>query len=863
MNFVAQQDQGNQRQEVKDTRQTVDKEESLSLWQMKSFPLVPLILGAIWLIGALCDRLWLTLDHSIPAWDPTNHLTGSLNHLNALQHAKWFSGEWWTSLWMLSSKYPPLTYIATAPFQHLFGTGPDQALLVNLLFSAVLLVSVYGIGKHLFSSQVGLWAAGLCVLLPRLYIIRLNYVIDYPLVALVAANFWCLTVWRDAKTPRQGWCWGLAFGVCFGLAMMVKQTILFFLFVPLLWLFGTLLWQRAWGRILQLISAFLLSVFIFGPWYRTNWIFMFGAQQTSIVIPALKEGDPPLNTLAAWTYYWNDLPRAVTWPLLLVPLVSLLLYWSRVFPSFRDGTNNTHNATSALRWLALFLVGSYFISSANANKDLRYIASLLPILSVVLAYSLTLWPRRLWAVRWGTVGLAFLLMCLNLFRIGGVPGDYLVNALSPKSHSYPERVQAWPHTQVIDEIISTQPQLQATLGVLPKTSEINHNTFNYYGALQNFQVYGREVGVRKRYQAKDVRSLSWFLTKTGDEATRSEAQALTVQTIEQSPEFQLQKNWTLPDGTILKLYHRTPAPIQVQPLQQPLTKVSLERVTVPQQAPPGMPVPVTYEWTGAWEQLRSGIVLLTWKSTSNQNPNANQTRWLHDHGIAMGELYSGRSNPQQSQASFKVTEQIAMLPPADIAPGTYTLEATYLNRETGENYPITVPTVTLNILPNAPALPAPELDLVTQLRTLATSLPKGREAIDPIFDEVGRINQYDPVQDYTTQAELALAYRLQQEPQNLDLAYALAFSRVLQEDTKGAITALKQVVQLDSQNPFAHAYLAFVYLYEWRGKAAQEALQPALALNPDIPEIQALSGAAALLQGNIFKAWSILQKLDL
>jgi cytochrome c-type biogenesis protein CcmH/NrfG len=85
----------------------------------------------------------------------------------------------------------------------------------------------------------------------------------------------------------------------------------------------------------------------------------------------------------------------------------------------------------------------------------------------------------------------------------------------------------------------------------------------------------------------------------------------------------------------------------------------------------------------------------------------------------------------------------------------------------------------------------------------------------------------------------------------------------LHKDAEGAIAALKQVVQLDSQNPFAHAYLAFVYLYEWRGKAAQEALQPALALNPNIPEIQALSGAAALLQGNIFKAWSILQKLDL
>ena len=31
-----------------------------------------------------------------------------------------------------------------------------------------------------------------------------------------------------------------------------------------------------------------------------------------------------LNTLAAWTYYWQDLPSAVSWPLLVVPLVGIL-----------------------------------------------------------------------------------------------------------------------------------------------------------------------------------------------------------------------------------------------------------------------------------------------------------------------------------------------------------------------------------------------------------------------------------------------------------------------------------------------------------------------------------------------------------
>jgi tetratricopeptide (TPR) repeat protein len=240
-----------------------------------------------------------------------------------------------------------------------------------------------------------------------------------------------------------------------------------------------------------------------------------------------------------------------------------------------------------------------------------------------------------------------------------------------------------------------------------------------------------------------------------------------------------------------------------------------------------------------------------------------QQRWLHDHGIGLGELYSGRLNRKQLQSTFQVIETTAMLPPANTTPGTYTLKATYLNRETGENYPIAVPPVTLNIAASAPATPAPELDLVTQMRTLAVSLPQGREALDRVFDDIGRINQYDPVQDYTIQAQKALEFRFEQEPQNLNFGYGLALSHVLQKDADGAIEALKRVVQIDKQNPFAHAYLTFLYLYQWRGKDAQNAIEPALKLNPNIPEVQALSGGAALLQGNVLKAWNILKGLKL
>jgi len=820
-----------------------------------------LTLGIIWLVGAVGDRIWFALDHSVPPWDQAQYLTGSLNYWRALQHPQWLESEWWTSFWLLSSKIPPLTYITAAVCQNFFGIGADEATLVQLLFSAILLGSVYGLGTQLFSVEVGLWAAGLCQLLPGIYQYKLDFLLDYPLTALVTLSFWCLTVWRDigtAETQRQerrGWLWAAGFGLAFGLALMVKQTALFFLLMPVLWVGVGTIRRRLWGRYSQLVAGLLLSVLVFGPWYRTNWLIVLTAGKRATVDSAIIKGDPALNTLPAWTYYWEALPREVSWPLLLVPIVGLLLYWKRSAPL-------THHFKS-LGWLVLFWVGGYLLSSLNINKDDRYVLPYLPVVSVFLAYGLTRWGHR---IRWGTVGLAVILMLLNIFPVGGV-GNYITQVLSPNVNHHAYLGPVWPHRQVIDEVIQTDPYLRSTLGVLPSTGQINQHNFNYYGALQNFQVYGRQVGTGQKYISQDARSLSWFLTKTGDQGSvRKEPQAAIVQAVEHSPDLRVDKTWNLPDGSILKLYHSLSAPVQVQPLSQGGSMkslpgaIALSQVTVPKQAPPGVPVPVTYEWSGSWEQLQSGLVLLTWHQNSKRVGDG-EHRWLHDHGIGMGAMQSSVPTVA-SAAGFKVTEHMAMLPPDNIPAGIYTLKATYLNRHSGVSYPIPVPPVTLVIDPKAARVPAPELDLVTQLRTLAAGLPKGTKAVGPMFEEIGRINQYDPIQDYVVQTQLALGYRLHLEPNNRDWAYALALSKVLRREVNGAIAAFERVTQLDSQNPYAYAYLAFVHLYDWQPSAAQAALKSAIALNPNLPEIQALSGVAALMQGNLIKAWQYVQALQ-
>jgi 4-amino-4-deoxy-L-arabinose transferase-like glycosyltransferase len=833
--------------------------------------------------------------------------------LQALQHPQWFSGEWWTNFWLLSTKIPPLAYILTVPFLQVFGTGGDRATLVHLLFSAILLASVYSLGVQLFNRQVGLWAAAICVLLPGLYRFRLQFLLDYPLTAAITFAFYCLTMWKASEKRRKNeegssaadltdvtdrtqleertkkkykispshtpslsassFFWAIAFGISLGLSILVKHTTVLFLFTPIVWLAVGAVRQKAWGRLGQLTGALLLSVAVFGPWAKTNWLLILTGGKRATVDSAIAEGDPAINTIDAWIYYGQHLPEHISWPLLLIPLVGLILYWRR-----RQDSSSIFYLNSC-RWLAVFWGGAYLINSLNINKDDRYVIPYLPVLSIFLAYCLTLWPSR-WGrqIRWGTIGLAILAMLFHIWPLGGSFGHSLVQIISPGNSNYPYLGKEWPHREVIAEIIDREPYLQSTLGVLPSTPEINQHNLNFYGALANFQVYGRQVATNLKQVPQDVRSLSWFLTKTGSQGSIRErikkAQNAAVIAIEKGDKFQLEKTWVLPDNTNLNLYRKRVQPVEIQPLNEARSQVQLDRVTVAGKAVPGVALPVTYTWSGPWQQLHSGLVLVTWQNQQSGNIPPGQTfRILHDRAIAQATLHPGMLEADKFAVGFRVVDRTAMLPPTNIAPGTYNLQATYLNRKTGETYPINVPAVSVKIEAepldmrsqaepgNENNTDKPELDLVTQLRAMAVNLPKGLPGLEPVFEQIGRINQYDPIQDYTVQAEQALEYRLKQEPDNLELAYALAFSRVLQQNVKSAIAALEKVTQLDSQNPYAYAYLAFVQLYGWHPKAAQTALKPALALNSNLPEIRILNGVAALMQGNLIQAWQDLQYL--
>ncbi len=810
-----------------------------------------LILLGLWLVVAIADWVWLVNDQTPPAWDQGEHMARALHFWQVLQQPEWLNSDWWTTLWRQSPGYrSPLVYLATVPIFNLLGRGFDQAVVVNTFFAGLLMALIYGLGRSLFDRTTGLWAAGLSLLIPMLYALRLDYLLDLGAVTMVTAAFASLTQWRKAQVHGK-WGWAIAAGLSFGLSILAKPTAILFLVVPLGWIaLESLLTRPRWQHLAQWGLAAVVAWAICGPWIQTNWLTILTNSQNSNVRWVPPEVVPG-SAWSALSYYARMGPRLVTYALLIAGTVSSVL--GSLLHRAKGG-NLAFSAVNRLRWqwawLGSFLLGSYGVLTLLQNKDARHIAPAVPVLVLVLTRGLTLLPKPggRW-LRWGLAGLMAGLMTAAVFPGGPLPPSRLVRPL----YSGPR----WPHQEVVASIATQAPYLRSTMAVLPNTAQVNPLTFDFYGVLQDFRVYSRELGFNPDVVSADAHALPWMLTKTGDQGPTTEAKLAIAALVEQSPEYSVVQTWPLPDGSTLSLHHQVQPPVTVTPSAQTANAVTLTAVTLPATAAPGQTIPITYELLGSWNDLRHGLLLLSWRPVAADGETGG---WIHDHGIGLGQLLAEPGTVQDT-ASFTVVEHLGMLLPETLAPGNYSLKAEYLDRRTGVAQPLPAPETTLTVDLTTVSIAAPEPDLVGVLHHLSQGLASGD--LEPVFATVGRINQYDPIHDYLFQAELAMAHRLTQDPDQLAWAYTQAMSQVLQQNDQGAIATLTQLTTTAPDNIYHWLYLAFVHLYAWQPHQADQALTQAAAINATLPELQVLQAAAALQQLNLWQTWQHLRQSGL
>jgi 4-amino-4-deoxy-L-arabinose transferase-like glycosyltransferase len=818
------------------------------------------ILLLLWFAASMVDLSWLILDQHPPAWDQGAHLTRALHHWAVLRQPDWGSPDWWQSLWKLSpGDQGPVLYLLTAPLLRVLGRGFDQVTLLNSGLTVPLLALVYLLGRHLFDRRTGLLAATICLFIPSFVLLRTDYLPDYGLTVLVLAAFMGLTGWRDASQPISRWLWATGLGLALGLTLLCQLTGVLFFIIPMLWVMLVALWQRQPWRLGQLTLAAVIALGVVFPWVQANWLTMLTPISQSSVT-GMATGGIAVNDGSGWINYARSLPTLLPWPLLYIPLAAWGVWgivdglgrrWQWPYQGIVARLANRiipiQVRSQSWFWLLGLIAASYGLLSLLQPDDPRHILPCIPLVMIALVRGITLW-RRPWSVVLA-LGMLTLMTVLTLASLFPLP---LIKA--PYQHR-PYLGTAWPHRDVIAAVIAEDPYVHSTLGVLPNTATVNPMNLDFYGALKDFRVTGREIGVHPEFVAGDQESLNWYVTQTGDSESQhrpDEAKAALQQQLAQDAKLAVKQTWSLPDGSELRLLQRKIRPVRVFPLGYPLETVNLEAVDIRSSASPGAVVPINYRLTGPWQSLQSGLLLVTWEAIDSRF----QPGWIHDHGIGLGQLYAGLT-PPEATAGFKVEERLTMVIPPQTGAGRYRLKVTYLNRLTGETQALSVPEKILTVTPTAPMVKAKYLDLVSQFRYLALGLETGD--LDSIFQEIGRMNQYDPQQDYLKQTEQALSTRLQQTPSRLDWLYGLLLSQVLQHNAAAGLETVNKITEIAPDNPYHWAYASGLHLYQFEPRQADQALNRAAQLNPELPQLKPLQAINAFMHLNLLKGFTLLK----
>jgi 4-amino-4-deoxy-L-arabinose transferase-like glycosyltransferase len=870
-------------------------------------PLHGVILASIWFLGVLIDRIWLSLDQGLPGFDEAYYLNLAVKYGDLFTKFSWFDGGWWHQFWSLTPTDTPLLYLISQPLRGVGVTGVDSYLWVNVVASAVLLGSIYVLGRLWFTPPLGLAAAGLCQLLPGLYRDRLTYSPTYltattvTLAITLLSWWWWRTNFRDynpfqeswpikravktnlkqkrwkrfltflwLRTQRQGkvlqgilirdrrsWLWVTLTGIALGLALLSSPKALFVLVVPWLGLGVRLLYRKRIYGLLQWTWGLMLAALLVMPWYQENWFWLI----------AIKEKTPttikisPLN-LKAWFFYPQLLPSLYSWLWFVIPLAGLIYWGIKSGFSLEKVHHKLRSLKMESRWLLLILMGGYGLCSLNGSKDASYITPLLPLMALAIAKLMNYWPWL--SFKGWVVFLSLMIMVNNYFPMGlGVVSNWL----SPQAQRYPVESEYWPYQKIMKHIAVTNPYQASVVGIDSSVEHINTQTFSFLASELNLPLSGKTINSDDPTFSQNWPMIDWFLS-----ANKT--------SMDHHGDLNLVKSWDLPNDNRINLYHRENAVVQVETTDKVQGNLPrLQEIQLSDRVPPGVNLPVKYRWEGTVPSLSQGVLLLSWNITTNPDhpspePDSNLELvqannnllskhisdefygWNHDHSVGMGQLIPSDNHQQY----VSVIETTAMAIPATVPLGTYHLVAEYLNLSTGQKTPLAIPETTIEVDLSAPMPESGVLDFGTTLQQDAATLALNSRAFAELIDSMKTSITDNCPLNYCQAIASALSERVFKPAFTVDkttqrnLAYGLTLTRTLQRDSTSAIKALREVIAHDPNNPYGYIYLGFTYLYQLKPNYAYHALDPAMKINPELPEIKVLKALSNLMRGHVFSA---------
>ena len=360
--------------------------------------------------------LWLRMDHAPPQWDDSWYLTNSLVMYDALTDGGvlGFAKRFFS---ILGFKAPLITVLPT-PIFLLLGRRWHAAYLVNVAAIPILCGAVWAIGRRLWNHRAALIAVFVTGTMPLLYGLSRWYLVEYALTATVAVAIAQLLTWRSLEDRRTAFL----FGITTGLGLLLKVSFPLFIALP----FAYALWKSK-RRIQAFLTAAVPCLLLALPWYLVNgYRTLQNAIEAGYGESAIVQGADALLYLQRILHdgisvYWGA-----------AALLAVIVVAAR-----KPGALTS--LTPILLWLAPFLV---FLLAGN--KDIRYVAPLLPAFALGLGFLLDVvlsslnWPLALI--------LAFPLASMLIVSFGSSP---------PVGYARRYDTVEWPQQAILHTICDT------------------------------------------------------------------------------------------------------------------------------------------------------------------------------------------------------------------------------------------------------------------------------------------------------------------------------------------------------------------------------------------------------------------------
>ena len=246
-------------------------------------PLAILLLGCASIITA--NLIWVHTETRPPHWDMARHLYESLQYLQLAQTSP-------LRLMVLYTYYPPLIYLMAIPFYLAFGTSVTAAVAANSCFLIIGCLAVYGIGRKVGNSTIGLLAALVFATSPLIATQFKEFQIDGPLAAMTAATLWFLVNSPDFKHRLNS----VGLGALIGLSLLCKWTFPGIIALPLVYSMGLAVVrsyrERNLTRLINIGLAAVIVIAIDYAWYYPHLHQLRLDVSANNGPAAAREGDP-------------------------------------------------------------------------------------------------------------------------------------------------------------------------------------------------------------------------------------------------------------------------------------------------------------------------------------------------------------------------------------------------------------------------------------------------------------------------------------------------------------------------------------------------------------------------------------------